>query len=315
MKNLLFLFFVMFFLFHMAYCQEPINVCENCDNLIHTFDFNSADDSSFYFFYYDTLQVNNIWQVGHPDKNLFNYGYNGSKALVTDTLNPYPENNISSFQFSIKNCSWENNGGCGAYGICYIYVAHKINSDTIAEGGIIEVSHNGSPFINIIEDTTAQVGGDIYSIYDTLTSIGKPGFSGTSVNWSEFGMVYGATLQGFDTITLRFTFVSDGNQTNKDGWMIGMIQTGGIFEGTATIFKKDMIMINPNPCKEILDIKVADEYKNGALTIISRAGQILKSYSLTGNLTIDVSDIPAGFYVLQYTSGNFYTIKKLIRVN
>jgi hypothetical protein len=109
--------------------------------------------------------------------------------------------------------------------------------------------------------------------------------------------------------------VSDGNQTNKDGWMIGMIQTGGIFEGTATIFKKDMIMINPNPCKEILDIKVADEYKNGALTIISRAGQILKSYSLTGNLTIDVSDIPAGFYVLQYTSGNFYTIKKLIRVN
>jgi hypothetical protein len=314
MKTIFSLFLVMVLSMRIVYCQEPINVCENCNNLFHTFDFNSIEDSSFYFFSYDTLQINNIWQVGIPNKNIFSSGYFSPKALVTDTVNSYPDNNISSFQFSIKNCSEANNGGCGAYGPCFIYVAYKINTDTLADGGIIEVSHNGSPFINIIEDTLVEIGTEIYSFNDTLSSIGKPGFSGTSLNWKEFGMSYGPTSQGFDTITLRFTFVSDGNQTNKDGWMIGMIQTGGIFEGIATIFKNDMITINPNPCKETLHVKVTDNYKNGSLAIISQEGQVLKRISVTSNLTVDISDIPVGFYILQYTSGAFYSIKKIFKI-
>jgi len=316
MKPSLLLFLTLFTLMERSYCQTPINVCEDCNNLIHDFDFNSSNDSTFYFFYFDSLQVNNIWQVGHVDKNIFTSGYYGPRALVTDSVNPYPPNIISSFQFSVKNCSLENNGGCGAYMVCYISVEFKINSDSLLDGGTIEVSHNGSPFVNIIEDDLASIGGDIYSINDTVSSLNKPGYSGTSSNWQGFGISYERTSQGFDTITLRFTFSSDAIHTNKDGWMIGFIQTGGIFEGLATIFKKDMIKIHPNPSKDFVQLSISDEYKNGNLAILSETGQLIKKiHNATNNEMIDVTDFPDGFYILQYCHDKYFTIEKFIKKN
>lgn len=316
MKTNILIIFALFVLSTNVNCQNPINVCEYCNDLYHWFDFNSPGDETRFYFYFDTLQVNNIWEIGHPTKNIFTSGYNGPKALVTDTINPYPSNNISSFQISIKNCSDENNGGCGAYQVCVVSVALKFNSDSLIDGGTIEVSHNGSPFINIIEDPLALVGGDIYSIEDTISSMNKPGFTGTSSNWKEFGISYNPTLSGFDTITLRFTFSSDSIQTNKDGWMIGYIQTGGIFEGIGAIYKNDMVTMTPNPCSNYLYLQISDEFRNGNIEIYSVKGQCVKSlHSISNYEAIDITDLRSGIYFLQYSHDKYFTIKRIIKIN
>jgi len=258
--------------------------------------------------------VDNIWQIGHPEKTMFTYGYSGPKALVTDTLNPYPPNNLSTFQFSVKNCSFETSGGCGAYEVCYINVAFKMNSDSLTDGGTIEVSHNGSPFINIIEDTLASIGGDIYSIADTVSSLNKPGFSGTSNHWQEFGIYYERLMQGFDTIILKFTFSSDSIQTDKDGWMIGMVQTGGIFEGIPEVFEKSMIKISPNPCSEYIKLEISNKFEGGELIIYSGAGQVIrKIFNVVNNETINISNFHNGIYFIQYGKDRHYGFEKFIK--
>ena len=295
-------------------CQTPINVCEDCNNLIHTFDFNSSDDSTAYYFFIDSLQPGNVWQVGHPDKTLFTSGYSGPRALVTDTLNPYPADNVSTFLFAVKNCSIETSGGCGAYNVCYIDVTYKINTDSLTDGGTIEVSHNGSPFINLLEDTLATVGGDLYTLNDTVSSLHKPGFSGTSGNWQAFGITYERLDQGFDTIVLRFTFASDPVQTGKDGWMIGMVQTGGIFEGIPRIFEKNIVKVSPNPCSDYVALEIPAEFEYGTVIIASAAGKVIRETAGVANRQIiAVSDLPDGIYLLRYVKDNHYGFAKFIK--
>jgi len=296
------------------HAQKPINVCEDCMNLIHTFDMNSPTDSTLWYFSFDTLQPNNLWSLGRPSKTLFASGYSGPRALVTDTLDPYPINNVSSFTFSIKNCTWWNNGGCGSYGPCNVYVATKIDSDSLLDGGTIEVSHNGSPFINLIEDSLAYIGPDPYSINDTVASLGKPGFSGSSSNWIEFGIIYWPATVGFDTITFRFTFASDAIQTNKDGWMIGLVQTDGIFEGIDKIPAPGMLSASPNPGNGLFDVEMKDAFKGGEATVFSIKGRKVRSCRLTeSHGVLDLRDLPDGLYILQYIHGKHYSALSLVK--
>ncbi len=48
----------------------------------------------------DTSQQGNIWQIGRPQKILFNLAFSIPNAIVTDTLNTYPINDTSSFQYA-----------------------------------------------------------------------------------------------------------------------------------------------------------------------------------------------------------------------
>jgi len=39
----------------------------------------------------------NVWQIGKPQKSIFKSAYSIPNAIVTDTINPYPINDTSSF--------------------------------------------------------------------------------------------------------------------------------------------------------------------------------------------------------------------------
>ncbi len=315
MKNLFTLAFLLFTISVFSQVNY-INVCENCNNLYHDFDFNSPNDSTSFFFYMDTTQANNLWQVGNLSKQSFSNGYyNKPKALVTDTLSTYPINNTSSFQFAMKHCSWNSHGDCGGYEALWIYITTKINSDLHLDGGIIEVSHNGSPWINIIDDTLATIIGDIYSSTDTVASLNKPGYSGISNDWQTINISYHPEITGlFDTIAYRFTFASDSIETNKDGWMIGIVQTFGMFEAIEEIFSSDLINIFPNPSSNKLFItsKYKSELK-GELSITNSIGQIVYFNNNFSSNNIDISDFSEGLYVLRFSDGKNYTTSKFIK--
>lgn len=295
--------------------QPPINVCEDCSNLWHSFDFNShlQPDSSSYFFQFDSIQSNNIWQIGTINKMVFNGGVYGYRALATDTLQSYPPNNISSFQFSIKNCALIAAGYCGGYWNCSIFIDMRIISDSLSDGGTIEVSHNNSTWENIINDSLVTIDGDIYSIQDTVKSLGKPGYSGLSGKWKQLMISYNRfdNIKPFDTISFRFTFASDSINTNKDGWLIGKIETGGVFESTNDISYESHKLSYPNPSKNKLFIdKVINTSTN--YEIFDCTGKVLKKDKIMSNSYIDISTLKVGLYFIRINFGTDFKVERFV---
>jgi hypothetical protein len=288
-----------------------INVCAECMDY-RSFDFNSPDDSTFYFFSTDTSQSDNIWQQGVPVKSVFTSGYYGPKAFVTDTLNPYPVNNISSFEYSIINCNAETAAqNCGGYWGTSMQVTYMIHSDDSIDGGTIEISHNGSPFINIIDDPGIEIQGEIYTVNDTIESLGKPGFSGNTDEW-KFFYIWFSSFFGLDTVTLRFTFASDSIQTNKDGWLIGFISMGGEFEGIEKIHYDNLISVYPNPTSDELRVVSAKISDNSRVQILNLQGQVLyDNENFKGDL-INIQQLPNGVYLLKYSDSKYFAVKKFV---
>lgn len=312
MKKLLLVIFATVAAIHSNGQIQYINVCSDCDNLFKPFDFNSPMDSTHFFFRIDTSQATNLWQLGIPDKTEFNTGLWGPKALLTDTINPYPVNASSSFEFSILNCSPATQGNCGGYAGVWMYIASKTNSDLYLDGGTMEVSHNGGPWMNLIMDPLASVTGNIYLITDTVQSMQKPGYSGLDTNWKQINVHFLPADQAFDTITFRFTFTSDAIQTNKDGWMIGAVQISGLFMGINEMQNNNLISISPNPVSERLSIHAPGTTSHQTVQILSYTGQILYTNTNFIGEKIDTRQLMNGIYLLKYSDTKTVSVKRFV---
>jgi hypothetical protein len=288
------------------------DVCTNCTGFRY-FDFNNYPDSTLYYFSLDTSQPNNIWQHGNAQKVIFNSGYGGPKALMTDTINPYPVNNISSFEFSLRNCS-ENTAAqdCSEYVYTYLVITHKFDTDDSIDGGTIEVSHNGSPFVNIIDDPLVNNIGILYTHNDTVKSLGKPGFSGTLSDWQNIHLRFWSVDDDYDTITFRFTFASDSIQTNKEGWMMGLVEMEGVFTGINEIQADNLIKVYPNPVAEQLTVVPLKSNNACQIQISDFKGRVLYDNPAYNGEKIDTRKFPDGVYLLKYSDNVNYAVKKII---
>jgi hypothetical protein len=301
MKKVLCFILVLFFFVVKNNCSSQtrgIDICIRC-GWGQYLDFNSLPDSSSYYLYYDTTQTNNIWQVGKPNKTVFTSGYFGQRALLTDTINPYSINNLSSFQFLVS-CMPVNCGGV-SYNERYIHFFHKMDSDQSNDGSTIEVSHDkGSTWINLIQDTLlpGTITGSIYSINDTVKSLGKPGFSG-SFGWNEFKLICNPI---YDTTIFRFTFASDSIQTNKDGWMIGLVDAEGWFEGIEEN-NTSINSISPNPFSQSTQITLPQTYHNIALAVYDIQGKQVaqQQYKDCSQIQLNRNQLSNGLYFLKLT--------------
>jgi Secretion system C-terminal sorting domain len=293
-----------------------IRVCENCTNSDQYFDFNTTLDSSTYYLYFDTSQINNRWQVGNPLKSVFNSGYFNPSALVTDTINSYPINNSSSFQFSLVNCPPLSCGPVNYWGPSF-QITHRMETDYGIDGGTIEVSHdNGATWANLIQDSINLPYisiGNMYTINDTVESLGKPGFSG-SIGWDFIDVFYQpsylTTLN--DTITIRFTFASDSIQTNKDGWLIGVIAVRGVFETIKEINDDNLISIYPTPTSDNLHIDKSNKSEQSRLQVFNSTGQLIyDNFNFTEDY-FNTKQLANGIYLLKYSDTINFTSKKMV---
>lgn len=80
--------------------------------------------------------TNDLWQIGHPGKTFFDGAYAGMNALLTDTIDPYPPNDTSSFIYVIRNPYTQT---C----LSGLQFWHKYDTDTLNDIGIIEASYDG----------------------------------------------------------------------------------------------------------------------------------------------------------------------------
>src|SRR5258706_16272130 len=165
----------------------------------------------------DTSLAGNIWQTGPPQKIIFDSAYSAPNVIVTDTLNPYPVNNRSSFIVTVTNAMVFN-----SWNAIYLMVdfTHKYDTDSLHDGCFIELSLDGVTWQNIINFPFLQSAINSYSATDTITG-GIPAFSGSAKGW-EFEQ-YDFMLRRFpfpiESPFFIFSFPNYFIKFNKKRWM------------------------------------------------------------------------------------------------
>lgn len=239
----------------------------------------------------------NIWQVGQPQKTLFDSAATFPNALMTDTLNYYPPNNQSSFHFTVNAL-----GGYG--GVVAIRWKQKLDMEKGSDGGKIEFSGDrGQTWQNIFNNPY------VYNLFgfknenlDTLQN-GEIVFSGTDSVWRDIWLCYDISwLSRRDSIIVKFTFNSDSVEKEKEGWMIdNMLGHVSIKHTINEVKKEKYINIYPNPSSDKIFIEL-EKINNF---------HIIEHMVLTNNLGEQIDewkDIPTKFFIdgLKYPNGHYF---------
>jgi hypothetical protein len=272
----------------------------------------------------------NIWQIGEPQKAFFNQAYSVPNAVVTDTLNYYPVNNASSFDLYVGEF---NMGGMWGWNYPYdifIDFRHKFDTDTLMDGGYITVSWDkGLTWMNIINDSVyfgehpnwnfLPFGGNpnLYSPDNVLFN-GEPGFSGNSGGWVHTCMAWFVwpvkSAQDFppDTMIIRFNFISDNVNNNKEGWMIDQIRIfsldlgSGIGENPAGRKRSHMA---PNPVKSSAVVTFDKTYNHVEYSLTNVTGRICSAGTKEkcSQFTFNRGNISPGIYLLKLIIDHQFT--------
>ncbi|PCJ27190.1 MAG: hypothetical protein COA97_04270 [Flavobacteriales bacterium] len=272
----------------------------------------------------DTTNANNNWVIGSTNKSFFGQANSLPNAIMTDSLTPYSSNNWSYFDlgFNMTKDWWMT------FNI-YIKFDHKYETDTLIDGGYITVSYDsGQTWINVIDDTCdfCDIFGGIwpninsenlYTDNDTLAN-GKFGFSGTS-DWktTSIQLMYALPVKQIpiDTFIIRFNFISDSIQTNKDGWIIDNIYMGSVDVGSSVEEFPSTIQVKlfPNLTTDYFNytVKNNESLKSIIITTITGA-HVLSISNPKPEDRIDVSNLPSGNYFVKFIAGGSQTIKRLV---
>ncbi len=272
--------------------------------------------------------IQNIWQIGTPSKTFFNSSFSPIKAIVTDTVNIYPTNNHSFFDLYIG----EFNYPFGFDYDIFIEIKHKFDTDTLKDGGYITVSYdNGQTWMNIINDTAyfcsvtpgAEGGNEnLYTENDTLFN-GEYGFSGKSNEWMSTWFAWHCLLvknimEIGDTMIIRFNFISDGIQNDKEGWMIDDIRLYSVDlgDGIDNVEKENNLFnVIPNPIITSAIINLNNIYKEIEINIYNINGELVenKKYYNSQLIQIERKNLKSGVYFFKIKVNNkFSETKKVI---
>jgi hypothetical protein len=258
---------------------------------------------------------NNIWEIGGPHKTFFNAPYTPPNVIVTDTINDYPVNNLSTFELITGVFNHPNGWNL------FIDFRHKYDCDSLKDGGYITVSWDGGlTWMNIIDDTNAPYmvtphrpyflfgNENLYDISSGLAN-GEHGFTGNSGTWIHSCLAYydlplDSKKMISDTTRFRFTFYSDNIQNNREGWMIDQIRLfsidvgGGIKEYTEG---KTHSYFYPNPVKTTATFVMNRTYNDVHYELIDSKGIIISTSNrgTCDEFTFDRGTIPPGIYFMK----------------
>ncbi len=240
----------------------------------------------------------NIWVRGESQKSILT---STGGVMITDSVNSYP--NETNATFEIHWPSWNQ------YPLSLIMsFHHSMDSDSLLDGGIIEVSRDyGATWINVIDDQTNMLflSNELYTSTDTLYT-GEKGFSGTYTDrYTELEWVWIFPIKDLptDTMYYRFRFISDTVNSGKEGWMISDISFSFVDLGSGieelTLFD---FTIAPNPSNGLIEINSSSEVEKAILRDVT--GNIVQTELLGNKKVLNYSGLSKGNYFLQLQSSD-----------
>lgn len=267
---------------------------------------------------YDTAGV---WERGRSDKPYFGYWGQPVQGLVTDTVASYDTLVDSYFELRIPlEYPYLESGNI------ILSFRHKYRTDSLIDGGYIEVSHDsGQTWKNLIHDDSALAfyTKNLYSDQDSLMG-GHSGFSGSSDGWVHSQVHWtwayplkrnGANIP--DTSYLRFHFISDSNQTNKEGWMIERFEFSSIYMTSVEEHEAEELLhgVRPNPMRSSTRIGFDEEELKGArFRLMDPQGRIVREIEAVRDspLQLERNGLGSGVYYFRFFSGRKTASGKLI---
>lgn len=262
--------------------------------------------------------INNLWEIGEPAKVFLNSPFRGDNAICTGLTSNYPPDNHSWFELKISNFNMEHY----PFSV-YLEMKHKYDTDKGNDGGYIEVSYdNGLSWKNIIEDYSSCINPNdeyrtknLYGTGDTLYT-GSPGFSGNSDDWitTKFGWEECVTKNieiDSDMTIIRFNFISDENEDDREGWLIDDIRLFSMnISGSVGASETTKFSVSPNPASEYLFVSNNQNINFRSLSLYNLIGEQLISQEHTSKLFI--GSIPGGMYFLLIETDTEKELHKVI---
>lgn len=265
--------------------------------------------SQYYFNYFDggdTLAPHsiiidttggNIWQIGRPQKVIFDSAATLPGALVTDTLNNYPVNDSSEVVIISRLYSGYSN-------ILAIQWMQKLDLDSANDRGVLEFSVDyGTSWLNAFNSPY------VYNFYgfdgrnvDTLPN-GDGAFTGTDSTWRNVWLCFDMSFlsQYCDSVFCRYRLESDSIETNQEGWMIDNLSTNVTLVHTVGENQlSEYMKVYPTQTKGRLFIETQKQdgfHIIESIRVIDMNGKLCKSYGISPTkFYIDIDDLKPGQY-------------------
>lgn len=263
----------------------------------------------------DTSGQNSLWQRGLADKLPFNWPAPVS-GLVTDSVNSYPPSNTSHFIVKIPGITGEPTN---------LFFEHRFETDSLLDGGYLSFSCDHGLNWEYVGFLSGQfvvpmsMNYENYPVNDGFspspTLHGNiPAFTGNGGNWQWSAVQWfwyppvmrpddsrgggGCAPWNMDTLYVRFTFESDDIDSQKGGWMIRNIVTGGNDLGSGIDYlSSGGWLISPNPVSTHFSLQgPASMGLNYSITDLS--GRTLQSGIAAPHEAIDISSFVPGIYAV-----------------
>jgi hypothetical protein len=265
--------------------------------------FDAADTFYHNVFSVDTVNYHhNLWQIGRPQKTIFDSAHSLPNAILTDTLLPYPANDTSVFTLVLPTqlpapYLFAPGGALGEFSFFYKL---DIDSTTLAR---IEISlDHGISWIDLKDSLPLQP--YPLSSHDTLYR---------TKEWKLFYLDFGYLLaDAVDTVMFRFTLASDSSSTIMDGWMMDDFSTRYISESVPQILNPNFISLYPNPSSGNMYLHANKPLNgNASVAVYNMQGlQVYASSTAPANGYINLQ-LPPGLYTLKYYTADEYCVKRI----
>lgn len=252
----------------------------------------------------DSLQ--GCWQVGPPDKTVFDSAYSAPNALVTDTVLPYPVGGISYAEFSVPVNFFGEDIQMG--------FTHRLDVDPGEAYGWVEYFDASSTLTWVKADPWGSWnGGWIEWMGDGIDTDSALIFTGSNNGWGnvQLGWRCISVVQGPnerasypDSMHFRFAFQALANTNGRDGWLIDdLVVTNSGCMGSVRESVEPSLSVSPNPASTYVAMELANAPTGPMVMELFRAdGVLVRREQVKGSRsTVDISALPTGPYVIRVT--------------
>jgi len=270
---------------------------------------------------FDTIpNQTNIWQIAKPNKLVLDTTIYANQTnfnvIITDSLNPYPTNDTSSFTIKIPLPTMGTD--------FFLSGNYFVDTDSLNDYAKIEYSmDNGLNWVLISDDTLVyeNLNNPSDSLWPNFYNQGLV-LTGSSNGWKYFQIDLIKSYQLFnhntdqewiDTAKYRFTFISDNVFDNKDGIMFDDITIVNVFAFSIDENERKSIKIFPNP---LISNVVNFELQGISLVeIYDLNGKLFFTYQGKNISKLDIPNLPKGIYLLKAKTenGNAFSNKIIIQ--